>query len=110
MRRLMLSAGLVVAMAAATGAPQAASAEGYHDYHRREYHHVDHRRYYHHRYHRYAGCMAGKRRSGTIGAVTGGVGGALIGHAVVGGLGGALLGAGAGALAGNAIGRHVHHC
>ena len=97
MRKLFVTLGAIAAVAVTAGAPQIASAREHHRYHR----------YYDHERDR---CMHEKRRTGAIGAVSGTVGGALIGHAVGHGTGATLLGAGAGALAGNAIGRHSVRC
>lgn len=83
-------------------------------YYRHYHHHYRHYAYYrpHHYYGRsyYGGYC--RRRSGTTGAIVGGVGGALLGHAIAGGLGGTLVGAGAGALLGRHIERHSlgHRC
>jgi len=58
-----------------------------------------------HRYRHYAARC--HHHGGTTGAVVGGVGGALVGHAVTGhGLAGPLVGGAAGALAGRHIERH----
>jgi hypothetical protein len=97
MRKLMITAGAIAALCAATSAPNIAAAR------------THHRVYEHHRHG--GGCMHEKRRTGGIGAVSGTIGGALIGNAAThGNAGGTLLGAGAGALAGNAIGRHSVRC
>lgn len=101
MRRLMMTAGAIATLIAATSAPEIAGAEAHHR------HYEDH----HHHHHHGGGCVHEKHRTGAIGAVSGTIGGALIGSAITHGNGGAtLLGAGAGALAGNAIGRHSVHC
>jgi hypothetical protein len=100
MRTLTLAAGLVASLAVVAGTGPAGAQPTY-------YHHHHH---YHHYYSR-EGCAADNRRSGRIGAVSGAVGGAIIGSAITHGNGpSALLGAGAGALAGNAIGRNSRHC
>jgi hypothetical protein len=96
MRRLMITASALAVLCVTAGAPDVAAA----------------RTHRHHEYQRHQrGCMHDKRRTGAIGAVSGTVGGALIGNAIThGNAGGTLLGAGAGALAGNAIGRHSVRC
>ena len=99
MRSLMITAGAIATLIAATSAPDIAGAR------------THHRRYEDHHYHHHGGCVHEKRRTGAIGAVSGTIGGALIGNAIThGNAGGTLLGAGAGALAGNAIGRHSVRC
>jgi hypothetical protein len=97
MRKLILAAGLIASLGAMSVADVAAA----HPYH--------HYRYYHHHYH--GGCGYQKHRSGAIGAVSGAVGGGIIGGALThGGVGGVLLGAGAGALTGHALARSTVHC
>ena len=101
MRTLTLTAGLVASLAM-TIVTVPASAQPYDEGY---YHH------HHHHHYRNYGCEGANRRSGAIGAVSGAVGGAIIGSAITHGNGpSALLGAGAGALAGNAIGRNSHRC
>ena len=96
LRRLMLTAGLVAAVATASAISPA-------DGHTRRYY-----RHYHHYHH---SCRARSHRSGAIGAVAGAIGGGIIGSAITHGNGpSTLLGAGAGALTGNAIGRNSVHC
>lgn len=55
--------------------------------------------------HYYRGQKVCSHSGGTTGAVAGGVGGALLGHALLGGVGGTLAGAAGGALGGRAIDR-----
>ena len=96
MRKLALILGAAATLSAAIGAPTMADAHHHHYYH--------HARYG-------SGCQRAERRSGTTGAVVGGVGGALAGNAIGhGSLGGTLLGAGAGALVGHKLGQDSHNC
>ena len=72
-------------------------------------------KHHHHYGYRHTGsnCQRAERRSGTTGAVVGGIGGALAGNALSGGggkLGGTLIGAGVGAYAGHKIGQNMHNC
>jgi len=99
MQRLILTAGAVATLVLASASATAQPYDSNHPY----YHH-------HHHHHYYDGCSYQRHRSGAIGAVSGAIGGGLIGGAISHGAGGALLGAGAGALVGNAIGRNSHHC
>ncbi len=110
MRSQRLVAGLIAALALATGASPAA-AQPY--YYRHGYHHYGyyHHGYYHHHYHHYAYARCGylRHRAGNIGAVSGAVGGGIIGAAVThGNPAFAMVGAGLGALTGHAIGRGSH--
>ncbi len=57
--------------------------------------------------HVYRGQKVCRHSGGTTGAVAGGVGGALLGHAVLGGVGGTLAGAAGGALGGRAVDRSI---
>jgi hypothetical protein len=81
-----IAAALAAAATIATAVPAVAQNNGY------TYRGRDGRYYYH--------C---KKSSGTTGAVAGGVGGAVIGHALGGGTLGTLAGAGGGLL----LGRHL---
>jgi outer membrane lipoprotein SlyB len=93
LRKLMLTAGAVAALATG-GAIDAANAHSHH-------------RVYQHRHN----CHAQSHRSGAIGAVAGAIGGGIIGSAIAHGNGpSTLLGAGAGALAGHAIGKSSVRC
>ena len=104
MRQVLTALGLA-ACVAATSAPNLAVAQYDNDTGR--HHHYHH---YHHQYDR-EGCARRNHKAGVIGAVGGGLGGAAIGGAIThGNPASMLLGAGAGALAGNAIGRNSHHC
>lgn len=103
------SISVLALMAAVVAAPLSGSAQnGYYDrdgrYHRA--HHQDRRQAYDRR-----SCEERRRSHGNngtaIGAVTGGVLGSAMGN---GRFGNVLLGAGAGALAGHAIGRSTAHC
>jgi outer membrane lipoprotein SlyB len=103
MRKLMLAGALIGSLGVASVAETAAAQPYYYHHHR----------YYHRQYygHYNSGCAYQRHRAGAIGAVTGAVGGGIIGSAIThGGAGGTLLGAGAGALTGNAIARGSHHC
>jgi len=66
----------------------------------------------HHHYHRYgSGCQRAERRSGTGGAVVGGVGGAVVGNAIThGSVAGTVLGGVGGALIGHKVGQDSHNC
>jgi hypothetical protein len=89
MKKLIATA-LMVAVAAPTALPVAASAQGYyHTYKGRDG-----------RYHRVYRC---KRSSGTTGAIAGAVGGGVVGNA----LGGGAVGTIAGAVGGGLLGRHL---
>jgi hypothetical protein len=100
MRKLIRTVGVIAALSAG-GMTGVASAQPSEDY----YHH-----HHHHHHYAYNGCHAHEHRAGAIGAVTGAVGGGLIGGAISHGAGGALLGAGAGALLGNTLARHSARC
>ena len=65
-----------------------------------------------HHYHRYgSGCQRAERRSGTGGAVVGGVGGAVVGNALThGSVAGTVLGGVGGALIGHKVGQDAHNC
>ncbi len=71
---------------------------------------VDARSHYYNSTRSHTQCRTDKRNAGhqgiAVGAVAGGVGGALLG----GGVGGALLGATAGGVAGSVVGRGTEHC
>ena len=98
MRKVMLAGALIGSLGAASFA-ETASAQPYYYHHHRYYHRA------------YASCHYQRHRAGAIGAVTGAIGGGIIGSAIThGGAGGTLLGAGAGALTGNAIARNSHRC
>jgi len=102
MRQALTALGLA-ACVAATSTPNLAVAQYDNDHYR--HHHS-----YRHHYDR-EGCARRNHKAGVIGAVGGGLGGAAIGGAIThGNPASMLLGAGAGALAGNAIGRNSHHC
>jgi len=104
MRQVLTALGLA-ACVAATSTPNLAVAQYDNDHYR--HHHYYH---YHHHYDR-EGCARRNHKAGVIGAIGGAAGGAIIGSAITHGNAGAtLLGAGAGALAGNAIGRNSRHC
>jgi outer membrane lipoprotein SlyB len=91
MRKTWLSGALIAALGLAAVADSASA-------------YPHHARYYRH-------CHYQKHRNGAIGAVSGAVGGGIIGGAMTHGSGPAvLLGAGAGALAGNALARHSTRC
>jgi len=109
MRKLMLAGALLGSLGVASFA-DTAGAQPYYYHHHHYYHHAYYgRSNYHHAY--YGSCSHERHRAGAIGAVTGAVGGGIIGSAIThGGAGGTLLGAGAGALTGNAIARNSHHC
>ncbi|MEO9213062.1 MAG: hypothetical protein ABI242_07955 [Caulobacteraceae bacterium] len=100
---------------AATSLCGAASAQDYYhgsrDYHR---HHDRRYSYDHRRYHGYdhdRTCGADRRARGNNGTAIGAVSGGILGSALGGGhLGNVLLGAGAGAVAGHAIGKSTSHC
>jgi opacity protein-like surface antigen len=93
MRKLLLTAGLAASLGVA-GAADVASA---HTYHRYEAHRHE--------------CRYERNRNGRIGAVSGTVGGGIIGNAVShGSAGGTLLGMGLGALTGHALARASTHC
>ena len=86
-----------------------------HYYYAHTYYHPYYHHYYRHYYryypahHYYAACAYHRHRAGAIGAVTGGIGGGIIGAAAShGNPAFAMLGAGAGALTGNLIGRNSH--
>ena len=70
--------------------------------------------YDHHDAGRYEGsCHHARHHAAIVGALIGGVGGALLGNAVAGGggrLGGTLIGAGVGAVAGHEVGKHSRRC
>jgi hypothetical protein len=98
MRKLMLAGALIGSLGFASVADTAAAQPTYHHYR-------------HHYHHYYRNCGYQRHRAGAIGAVTGAIGGGIIGSAIThGGAGGTLLGAGAGALTGNAIARNSHRC
>ena len=102
MRQVLTALGLA-ACVAATSTPNLAVAQYDNDHYR--HHHS-----YRHHYDR-EGCARRNHKAGVIGAIGGAVGGGIIGSAITHGNAGAtLLGAGAGALAGNAIGRNSRHC
>jgi hypothetical protein len=102
MRKLVQTVGVILALSV-SGTTGIANAQPNDDYY---YHHHHH----HHHYYYSNGCYAHEHRAGAIGAVTGAVGGGLIGGAITHGAGGALLGAGAGALLGNTLARHSARC
>jgi len=88
--------GAAATLISVAGAPDAAQAHRHHYYH--------HARYG-------SGCQRAERRSGTGGAVVGGVGGAVVGNALThGSVAGTLIGGGVGALAGHKIGQNSHNC
>jgi outer membrane lipoprotein SlyB len=94
LRNLMLTAGAVASLATAVAVGPASA-------------HPHHHRVYHYRH----GCHVQSHRSGAIGAVAGAIGGGIIGSAITHGNGpSTLLGAGAGALAGHAIGKSSARC
>jgi len=94
MYKLALILGATATLVAASAVPGAAQA---------------HRHHYYHRYG--SGCQRAERRSGTGGAVVGGVGGAVVGNALThGSVAGTLIGGGVGALAGHKIGQDSHNC
>jgi len=101
MRKLIQTFGVIAAL---VGGTVTATAQPYDDEYYRHHHHP-----YHH-YDHYDRCHAHQHRAGAIGAVSGAVGGGLIGGAISHGAGGALLGAGAGALVGNSLARHSARC
>ena len=93
----------------------------YHQYYRRyyypyyrPYYHSYYYSYYHPYYHRYwgyapASCGYRRHRAGAIGAVTGAIGGGIIGSAIThGNPAYGMVGAGLGALTGSAIARNSH--
>jgi outer membrane lipoprotein SlyB len=95
MRKAIVAAGVVAGL----GAMSAADVASAYPYHHRHYRHYD------------SGCRYQKHRSGAIGAVTGAIGGGILGSALSHGNGrAALLGAGAGALTGHALARGSVHC
>jgi len=101
MRKTLMTASLIAAIAGAAALPNAASAYPYRHHHYRYYND--------HRYHR--SCGAERHRTGATGAIAGAIGGALIGGAISHGRAPqTLLGAGAGALTGNALARGSVHC
>jgi len=109
MRQFLIALGLAAGVVA-TSAPAITSAQPYDQRYDDQYHH-DYS--YHHHHHHYAneGCVRRNHKAGVVGAVGGGLGGAAIGGAIThGNPASMLLGAGAGALAGNAIGRNSHRC
>jgi hypothetical protein len=100
MRKLMLTGALIGSLGFASVAETAGA---------QPYYYSHHHRYYHRTY--YRNCSYERHRAGAIGAVTGAIGGGIIGGAITHGrAGGTLLGAGAGALTGNAIARNSHRC
>lgn len=124
MRSLTLAAGLAASLALTAGPGGAQPyyyppppggyyyappppARPYYPYHH-YYHHYRHYHYYYGHYY-YAGCAYRRHRAGAIGAVTGAIGGGIIGSAIThGNPAFAMIGAGAGALTGNAIARNSH--
>jgi hypothetical protein len=84
----------------------------YHPYYHRPYYYPNYHPYYHPYYRHYwgyapASCGYGRHRAGAIGAVTGAIGGGIIGSAIThGNPAYAMVGAGLGALTGNAIARN----
>lgn len=72
---------------------------------RHHHHHVQHYRYARDSHGR---CL---RFNKTTGAIAGGVGGAVLGHAIIGGPGGLLVGAAAGGIAGHELAHNRRkHC
>ena len=103
--RNLVLAGLLTAPLAA---PMTASAQYHYDRDGRAYSYDrDGRRYYHH----YRTCGADRRRRANNGTAIGAVTGGVLGSALGGGkFGNVLLGAGAGAVAGHAVGKSTAHC
>ena len=97
MRKLMLSAGILASVATLIATPEIASARPHH--------------YYRHDYRNSYRCDQNRHERGAVGAISGTIGGGLIGNAIGhGNTGATLLGAGAGALAGHQIGKHWTRC
>ena len=137
-RSLIPIAGLVASLTLTTG-PRPAEAQaydGYYNYYppyngyyypppsyggyypRHYYRHYYYPRYYHHYYahyyhpyygYGYASCGYRRHRAGAIGAVSGTIGGGIIGAAIThGNPAYTMVGAGLGALTGGLIGAHSH--
>jgi hypothetical protein len=108
MRKLMLVAGLALALGA-PGVATVASAHP-HDYYRTDYRHGDYRHTDDRRnYDRH--CRYERHRNTAFGAIAGTVGGGILGSVLShGNAGGTLLGAGGGALTGSALARNSTRC
>ena len=109
MNFLKTTARCAIALAVLTAPALASAQDGYRDSNGR-YHRTHHRSYARNDYGRRT-CGAQKRAHGNNGTAIGAVSGGVLGSALGGGkFTNVLLGAGAGAVAGHAVGRSTVHC
>jgi hypothetical protein len=107
MRLPALFTGLVASLAVLAGSDIAGAQPYYYHHYVYYHHHYYYRHYYPH--YAYARCGYQRHRAGNIGAVSGAVGGGIIGAALThGNPAYTMVGAGLGAFTGHAIGRNSH--